>query len=239
MSRGKITKTMSEIPRSEQEEQIINPEEEKEEYNFGWMKEVEPMMVSLVEELQNRIDSDMYGNLVSDDAGGRIPTLVLRRIINERHPGERLKTYFADKSDSFEKVEFEDGRILIVSEFVQRGRAFARIKKAIQKTTGREDIDFCSLAMDFHKYSLDESIFDGGEHELSVGSYGVFDSQKELDGVVVRDNIFNTLIKELKEEGRSDEEIEVIRQKIRSVREHDIPLMAKRVIEQVWGKEQK
>ena len=76
---------------SETAESIL---EQKSEYYFEEMKEIEPAMVSLVSQLKEKIENGEYSSLLSDDVGGRIPTLILRKILREKGPNPNIKAHF-------------------------------------------------------------------------------------------------------------------------------------------------
>ena len=79
-------------------EKVIKKENESEanpEYCFeGEFKELESLVLPLIEKLKENIDKGEYDMLIGDDASGRIPTLILRGIINERNRGSKVKTRF-------------------------------------------------------------------------------------------------------------------------------------------------
>jgi len=64
------------------------------QYDIETINDLEDYIFKLTEKLKENIDNDEYDTLIGDDASGRIPTLVLREIINRRreemHPGEKV-----------------------------------------------------------------------------------------------------------------------------------------------------
>jgi len=98
---------MSEIIREHFKEEI-NPEKERPEYNFELMKEIEPAMISLVQQMKDNIEKGEYTALLSDEVGGRIPTLILRKIIKEKGPNKDFKTYFLSAGQNMPGWEFPD-----------------------------------------------------------------------------------------------------------------------------------
>ncbi len=245
---------MGEIPRSEQPEG-----EQKQEYSFEWMKLIEPYMVSGVGKLKDLIEEGEYSALISDDAGGRIPTLVMKRIIEERSSNKDIKTYFVGKImldehiekyrdkyektlDYFRKMDLGKDRTLVVSEFLSKGGAFAKIKKALKRSGKKVDLDFFTLSTNpVAKLEKENSDTINTNSYLFSGGGGQLNSKEFLDGVETwseAEIIPTSVTKRMEREGKSDEEIAEIKEKIRLVREHDVPLMAQRVIEQVWEKEE-
>ncbi len=57
------------IPESEFE--TMNPE-----YHFEEIAEIEQAVASLISQLKEKIKNGEYDTLISDDTGGRIPTLI-------------------------------------------------------------------------------------------------------------------------------------------------------------------
>jgi len=98
---------MSEKTREHFEEEI-NPEEQKPEYNFELMKEIEPAMISLVQQMKDKIEKGEYTALLSDEVGGRIPTLILRKILQEKGSNKNIKTYFLAAGQGMPGWEFPD-----------------------------------------------------------------------------------------------------------------------------------
>ncbi len=70
-------------------------EKQAPKYEIESIADLENYMFRLTEKLKENIDNDEYDTLIGDDASGRIPTLVLREVINERrketHPGEEIE----------------------------------------------------------------------------------------------------------------------------------------------------
>jgi hypothetical protein len=133
--------------------------ENKPEYHFKTIEELEPAMANLVAQLKEKIEAGEYDTLISDEVGGRIPTLVLRRIIQELNPEKKLNTFFVcggfkfrgDKSYN-EMVEFfkqKDGEIkkaLIITEFIFQGTTIERMGNALSEgTSGDIEWDVASL----------------------------------------------------------------------------------------------
>src|SRR3989338_5186548 len=71
-----------------------NQEIKKEEFNFPEIACLKEGMNALVHKLWANIDAGKYDALISDEVGGRIPTLVLREIIKARIPDANIGTYF-------------------------------------------------------------------------------------------------------------------------------------------------
>jgi hypothetical protein len=111
-------------------------------------------MVALCRKMKEAIDEGRYTVLVSDEVGGRIPTLVLRKVIKELHPDKELKTLFVasgqssqlpdyDKEidkENYKKLHeylrraagFED-YVLLVTQFVYSGKTVEKLSTALQR----------------------------------------------------------------------------------------------------------
>jgi hypothetical protein len=104
------------------------------EYHFKEIKEIEEAMVSLVAQLKEAIDNDEYDTLLSDDAGGRIPTLVLRKIIRSRRPDHQIDTCFISAGRSLSayddsavqeylaRLTSQTKKALVVSQLLYSGK---------------------------------------------------------------------------------------------------------------------
>lgn len=87
-------------------------------YNFEEIKKLEEPIGNLVVQLEEGILGERYDAIIGDDASGRIPTLVIRKIIEDRihklHPDltaeeqrEALKTYFVTGAASVTYEQFK------------------------------------------------------------------------------------------------------------------------------------
>lgn len=105
----------------------LETKEKEIQYHFEEMAEIEPAAIELVKQLKEKIENGEYDALISDDAGGRIPTLLLRKIFREITPDKKIGTLFVaaghslpnrgnyDRLDNpnfeFEDDKVEDGNI--------------------------------------------------------------------------------------------------------------------------------
>lgn len=130
-----------------------NKLETKPEYFFEEeFKELESLVLPLIEKLKENIDKGEYDVLLGDDASGRIPTLILRGIINERnrklHPELRsseseIKTRFVaggqiKSRDTLKAAikEIESGvkkKVLVVTEYISSGRSMERFSTILKE----------------------------------------------------------------------------------------------------------
>lgn len=133
----------------------IYPEKEQPQYNFEAIARLEEPIYSLIRgEFKKLIDKGEYSVLIGDDASGRIPTLIFRKIMLNRldklrpnlKPEERdklLRTYFVAGSansdnekeiaDFFRKVSLDDKhRALLVTEFMASGESMEKMTKSLE-----------------------------------------------------------------------------------------------------------
>jgi len=74
---------------------IENPEQKEEaEYYHPEIAEIEPAMIVLVEQIKSNIENGDYDTIISDDVGGRIPSLILRKIFKYKYPKRKFNTFF-------------------------------------------------------------------------------------------------------------------------------------------------
>ena len=132
--------------------------EMEDQYNFEEIAEAEPAMIELVSQMKERIDNGEYDTLISDEVGGRIPTLVIRKIIRARNPGEKLYTYFVsggnylsskdgsrvDELGKYLEKRRSDGRALIVTQYAHSGRSLELLTDAARKG-GLTNFDVATL----------------------------------------------------------------------------------------------
>ena len=80
------------------------------QFHFAEIAGIEPAVISLAKQLKEEIDRGSYDTLISDDVGGRIPTLILRKILKARNPDNKLSTFFVASGQKYipEKSENED-----------------------------------------------------------------------------------------------------------------------------------
>lgn len=134
---------MEKIPTPSSEK--ISENKQEGEYNFPELKELKPAVLFLVERLKSAIETGEYKTLISDDAGARIPTLVLRKIFQEKSPDLKApQTYFLamgkrkradwDAIEKFIKAKKDKlGKTLIITEYVSSGETEAAMRSAFDR----------------------------------------------------------------------------------------------------------
>jgi len=123
-------------------------------YNFKEIAELEKPIENLVGQLKEAIDSGKYDTLIGDDASGRIPTLILRKVILERfrklHPDatpeqerEAVKTFFiaggyAKNNEELRKFFSEKlknnvtKKVLFITEAIVSGSTVNRVIRLLE-----------------------------------------------------------------------------------------------------------
>ncbi|MBI2048190.1 MAG: hypothetical protein HYT27_03545, partial [Parcubacteria group bacterium] len=172
------------------------------EFHFKEIAEIEPALVSLVKQLQEKIESGKYDTLISDDVGGRIPTLILRKIIKEHNPDKKLGTFFIASGKTYlptstdtekyeqlqehlKKVTDKTRKALIITQFIFTGKTLIRLANAL-KEAGVNNFDIPSVdAMPhFEQESVLRNVL--GDNNLYVGSeawHHLHEEHEKLGGI--------------------------------------------------------
>ena len=175
---------------------------ELKKFHFEEIAEIEPAMTSLVSKLKENIESGKYDTLVSDDIGGRIPTLVLRKIIKEISPKKDFGTffiaggrYFPDQADKAKYSKFLDHlkhiardskSALLITQYVFRGGTIRGLRRELLDV-GLKNVDVAvvgSLPAKEEIYNYVDKALDT-EH-LFVGSrehHHINEGHEKLSGV--------------------------------------------------------
>ncbi len=148
-------------------------------YNHVEIAEIEPAVISLVEKLKEKLENKTFDLLISDDIGGRIPTLILRKLIKKLDPENPIRTYFVsaggtiqgtDKinQEKFEKyleeVTKDSKNLLIVTQFVDLGRTIVKFAKKLNELGKEYDMATVDVSANF------QSLL--GEDMLNTFYYG-------------------------------------------------------------------
>lgn len=156
------------------------------EFHFEEIAEIEPAMVSLVRQLKEKIEGGEYDTLISDDIGGRIPTLILRKIIKEHNPDQKLGTFFIASGKTYlptpantekyeqlqehlKKVTDKTKKALIVTQFIFTGKTLLSLADALEEA-GVSDFDIATV--DAMPHFEEEGLLRSrlGNNSLYVGS---------------------------------------------------------------------
>ena len=231
-------------PEPEETELVL----EQKQYNFEAMREFEGPIASLVARLKSRIEEGEYSALLSDDAGGRIPTLVLRKVFKEKGPNKDIEAYFLgrmgygkeDKEqeeeygefiDHLKKMDFGDKRVLIITQFIASGGTLKNIGVALE-SIGIKNFDFASVD---HSTALgqDQIVEDAFENsKVFIGQFDVSDTirdgHNDLSGIESKRATQDSpnYSPHLKKSFENQEDYKKSRE--------DLNLMAKRIIKRIW-----
>ena len=237
----------------EEEPKLEDSEGQKPEYNFELMKTMERDMVSTVQKMKEGIEEGRWSSLLSDDMGGRIPTLILRKILKEKGPSRDIKTYFLASGltyfpdektrtqdykkaiDYLSSLDFSDKRTLIVTEVIASGDTIVNIIKALRSIRG-DNCDVACLRVEgpfelANKRKIEErgELFIGAE----LGRSSFSTEHDLLGGVKKRQEEYFPIPESMVKDIATDKD-KIMFQKIINLARQDVDTMAKRVIEQVW-----
>lgn len=160
-------------------EEGTQPEKiENQEYHFEQMAEVEPSMILLVKQLKPVIESREYSAFLSDDAGGRIPTLVLKYVcdeirekLKEKYKDDmdkiptKIKTYFLaggkttprkeskaqykEMTDYMKTMDFGNKKVLVITQLTDTGETLEKIGLALKDTKDEDGENIKGNQFDF------------------------------------------------------------------------------------------
>ncbi len=218
-------------------------QESKKEFHFKEILEIESAMVSLVKQLKEKIKDKEYDTLISDDVGGRIPTLILKKIIKQVNPDQKLETFFVASGKTYlptfeneekyaklqeylKKMTGKTKKALIITQFIFSGDTMIKLIDALRES-GINNFDIASVdAMPYpeKKEMLMEKL---GENKLYIGSedFHSFHEKHEKFGGLGKSKEYSPIPKKMKniiaESGRkfSFEELD----KILGIEENDSP----------------
>ncbi|MGH7204044.1 MAG: hypothetical protein ACREHC_06390 [Candidatus Levyibacteriota bacterium] len=166
------------------------------------IKELLPPLDSIVDQMKGSFQNGDYGALVGDDTSGRIPTLILRGVVNHintAHERPAVPTIFVQGRDILSTADTErltqqmqlltdasEGqRALIVSEFLATGGHVKGIGRVIHSAGIPYDIATIGKAVftkNYQRYgtlSKDEQIFSSPGVSQCPAIYG----KRELTGL--------------------------------------------------------
>ncbi|MBI5045555.1 MAG: hypothetical protein HZC14_00920 [Candidatus Niyogibacteria bacterium] len=200
---------MGSAERAFERPETIAEEAEKIEpkYHFEAIKQLEWPATSLVDQLKDKIDNDEYDILIGDDASGRVPTLILRSVINERKhqshadkppkeneistkfiAGGRIFTVENDAavSDFFKQIRPQTKKkALLVTEYMAAGKGVDRLARILNEVGMDFDVAAFSSTSSFEYYKLHRANLK--DHELFIGVDSVdpplIYAQSSLSGV--------------------------------------------------------
>jgi hypothetical protein len=155
----------------------INPEFESSEaipeFNFPEMKEVLELSEAMVIKMKDKIDAGTWDLLISDEVGGRVPTLVFRSIYKARNPDKDFDTIFvnggvSDANAQIELVEYlktkkdKHGETrshpIFITQFIGSGATVNAMSKLLSEAKVGEGLDIATLTTFFDEQFTADSI---------------------------------------------------------------------------------
>lgn len=201
-----------------------------EKYNFEEIKEIRDAMIDIVFQLKSKIDKGEYSNIISDETGGRIPTLIIKDVIFRVNPDKKINPIFLNAGGDidFEKTkEFIESKIdnsgetLICTEYIRNGSMITKICD-ILKSCEVKKIDIACLCVsdDFSSKNKSELL----SHE-GINNFYTQDDDKHLDFSEKHTPLSLLALDDSKEESEE-------KKKLKS----DIKMMSDKILELVWNK---
>lgn len=153
-------------------------------FHFREIAELEPAFISLAEQLKSKIENSSYDTLISDDVGGRIPSLIFHHIIKILNRKDRSRTIFIASGKTYlptggakrEKLEaylrsqlLHAKSVLLITQYVFTGKTLVELARAIQ-SIGITKIDVAIVDAMPHfeeRTRLDSTV---GANHIFIGS---------------------------------------------------------------------
>ena len=228
-------------------------------YNFEAMRQLQDSLIRAVEKIKKEIDQNAYDVLLSDDAGGRLPTLALKDILTRRIEGTNPDLSPEKKRDALKILFIAGGRftennlalrkffkeikpnvkkrVLLVTEYISSGESIERLMKFLDE----EDISYDILAVmgDNSEKYYQELFKDHSEnHRLVVGDYKREEpkiySAVTFGGVrkpYMHHTAHSRALSKLKDPKIPEEKLKEDMEKARE----DTHVLAQAVLKKVWG----
>lgn len=226
-------------------------------YNFRQIERLQKSAEALVQQLKEKIDNEEYDMLIGDDVSGRIPTLILRGVINERRHQlskdkssqvNEIPTKFIvggrayDVENTEEIIKFLEKikpqikkKALLVTEYMDSGKGMDKMARAFNRAG--IDFDVATFASfenpDFYQKNCDNlsghEIFAGEEgFEHVSGIYG----QRGFAGIMKHHE--HESAHAVRYKGHY-ERMPLEKQKNINQAREDVKILAAEVVKKVWG----
>lgn len=178
-----------------------------EKFNFSEIGAIKEDMVALCRKMKEAIDQGRYTALVSDEVGGRIPTLILRKVMKKLHPNQELKTLFVaagqksdlpdydrdeDKADYKKLIKYlsvnQDDYVLLVTQFIYSGQTIQKLSVALRDAGyGLKGLDVAATtAFHLSEEDLKKGVVTSEDEDKMYRNRDVDDLRKPI----LVDNIF-------------------------------------------------
>ncbi len=227
------------------EQNILN-EPAPQEYIYKEIADLEPLALSVVNQLKDLIERGEYDVIIGDDRSGRVPTLILEKIIDKyNHGGEPIKTFFVAGGNKGNWSSWKEGAVgeyvdkiagnfkkaLLITESMGTGEGTGRFIDSLEKTHLDFDVVSFESAHDLDYYNALDNF---SRHKLIIGkenvgmNYIAYRKTGKFAGV---HKVGHDILSERDNGGDS---AEWNPERISGARK-DIALMAERVYRQVWS----
>jgi hypothetical protein len=218
--------------------------EKKEEFNFKEILEIKNSLTDIVFQIKNKIETNYYNNLISDEVGGRIPTIVLKKIINTIKPEHNFNTLFLSVSGEKDFNEIKDllvnnldlnGNTLISTEYIRTGSMITKMCEILRKCNIK-NIDLCTLCVsdDFSSKDREEFL-----HKNCIQSFYTQDDDVHLSFSEKHNQFSEMLQSEIKLSNQSlnlENDLKPENQELKNKIIKDIDLLTKEIVKMVWNK---
>ncbi len=213
-------------------------------------------IVPIVNKLKDDIEKGVFDTLISDDAGARLPTLILKDILKAKGPQNkelkvrflalgRSPSYGPELEEYVQKHKDEWGKILLVTEYVGTGNTLDRIRDTFDNASVT-DYDVAAL---FSNHELEDrgilltngKHLDNASHRTFTGVVGLNnqtdadilkDWSKPYSGITRTDSPFPMRTDKYK---KFNEEGEKIMQMNINLAREAVKNVAQKIIDEVWG----
>jgi len=161
--------------------------EQTEKYNFPEVESLREGLFEICEKMKGNIEANKWTKLLSDETGGRIPTLVIWNLIKHFHPNDAPEPFFLSNGVSYvqfteeaarEQIEYlkkivkPEDKYLLITEFVRLGTTMKSMINNLD-TVGikKENIDVAGVVSDHDQEFLkrkfrspDSNVYVGDRH---------------------------------------------------------------------------
>jgi hypothetical protein len=174
---------------AQESEQELESAEVIPDFHFPEMKEVLELSEAMILKMKDKIDAGAWDLLISDEVGGRVPTLIFKGIYKARNPEKDFDTIFVnggvtDTHAQKELVEYlktkkdKQGEIrshpIFITQFVGSGMTVNTMANVLSMSKVGEELDVATLTTFFKKdemgvYAVSERTNDSPKVNLYIG----------------------------------------------------------------------
>lgn len=185
--------------KTEQQESSILEEEQNYQIELKEVRDLELPLKNILEQIREKLDSGYYGLLIGDDASGRIPALILKKVIDNiysRHGYKKpdLKFFAGTGTEGLYLNEIENKvddiistlqkhhndklNTLLITEYLLTGRGMNILNTALSKAGNNIEIATIALTAKHEavvKDHIPHPIHAGIKNDQSPALYGKYD----------------------------------------------------------------